>query len=109
MTPHTAEAMRDTGQQMALFKAGPEWSAQAIHFLRLFLTEHVAAGEDEFTFEQFRLHAEQCGLKAPASLNAWGALPRIAIAAGICQPTSKVVKASRPASHARMIRVWRAA
>lgn len=108
MQLQTAETLKDNGQQLALWKAGPDWTSQAIHMLRVYATQLIASGEPTFTFEQFRIYALECGLPEPASINAWGALTKSAQHAQICRPTDRYIKATRPQSHARVIRVWRA-
>lgn len=105
----TAIERRDNGQQRALWKAGNPWVEQALNSLRLFLCDRMDDGCELFTFEQFRIYAEEQGLPEPASINAWGALTKSAVAAGLCKATDQFIKANRPASHARMIRVWRVA
>lgn len=105
----TAIERRDNGQQLALWKAGNPWIEKALDHLRLFLCDRVDDGYECFTFEQFRIYAEQQGLEAPASINAWGALTKSAVKAGLCIGTDRFIKANRPESHARMIRVWRVA
>ena len=102
----TAVERKDLGQQLALFKAGPDWTAQAIECLRRFLAARADDCEHLFTFEQFRLYAEQEGLPMPLSINAWGALTRTAQKLGICYPTEQFIRATRPESHARIIAVW---
>lgn len=104
----TAQQRKDTGQQLALFKAGKNWTNQAIACLRRFIEDRADDGEHLFTFEQFRIYAEESGLPKPDSINAWGALTKSAQLARICMPTDQFIKAQRPESHARMIRVWRA-
>lgn len=105
----TTEAIerRDTGQALALAKTGHLWVDQALDHLRLFLCDRMDDGMELFTFEQFRIYAEQAGLAEPASINAWGAFTRSAVAAKLCEGTDRFIKATRPESHARMIRIWR--
>lgn len=103
----TAIDRRDKGQQLALLKTGPEWSKQAMDYLRMFVCDRMDDGMELFTFEQFRIYAEQAGLPVPFSINAWGAFTRTAATSGLCIATDQYIKATRPESHARAIRVWK--
>jgi hypothetical protein len=103
----TAIERKDTGQALALAKTGNLWVDQALDHLRLFLCDRMDDGMELFTFEQFRIYAELQGLHEPASINAWGAFTRSAVAAKLCEATDRYIKATRPESHARMIRIWR--
>lgn len=106
----TAADRRDAGQQLSILRSGPEWVEAAMFALRRYIDcrRRTQAG-DEFTFEQFRTWSVEMGLlDEPASLNSWGMLPRIAARRGIVEYTGRVREARRPASHARMIRIWRA-
>lgn len=107
MTATIAQQRKETGQQLALLKTGPEWSAKAMDYLRQFVCDRMDDGEHLFTFEQFRIYAEQAGLEVPLSINAWGAFTRTAASCGLCIATDQYIKATRPESHARVIRVWR--
>ncbi|MEN9885501.1 MAG: Burkholderia phage Bp-AMP1 [Pseudomonadota bacterium] len=107
MTATIAQQRKQTGQQLALLKTGPEWTQQAMDYLRMFVCDRMDDGCELFTFEQFRIYAEQAGLPVPLSINAWGAFTRTAAASGLCFPTDTYIKATRPESHARAIRVWK--
>jgi hypothetical protein len=107
MTANIAQQRKETGQQLALLKTGPEWSKQAMDYLRMFVCDRMDDGMELFTFEQFRIYAEQAGLEVPLSINAWGAFTRTAASSGLCIATDTYIKATRPESHARAIRVWR--
>lgn len=100
------------GQFKAASKRGRDgslWLPLALNRLRGYLqTIRSNIGNSEFTFEQFRAHAEQSMWPAPASVNAWGALPAQAAKAGLCEWTGRVTEARRPSSRARLIKVWRA-
>jgi hypothetical protein len=108
--PHatTAERRKDYGQSLSLMKTGDDWIAKALECLQQFINTRADDGEIFFNFEQFRIYALASGLEEPASINAWGALTRSAVFAKMCEGTERFVKAERPESHARMIRVWRA-
>lgn len=108
----TTEAVyrKEIGQQLAITKAGEDWKSEALAALRAYIAIRKASGGTDFTFENFRVWAEQNGaIFPPASVNAWGSLPRSAVKAGICLPTGRVCKAHRPSSHSRLIRIWEAA
>jgi len=109
--PHatTAERRKDYGQSLSLMKTGDAWIAKALERLQQFINTRADDGEIYFNFEQFRIYAIDSGLEQPASINAWGALTRCAVAAKMCEGTEQFIKATRPESHARMIRVWRIA
>lgn len=92
------------GQQLSLLRSGPEWTTQAMVMLNRFLDQRPG----DFTFEQFRVWATESGfLDEPASVNAWGSLPRIAKSARLIEYTGRVTEAERPESHGRLIRKWR--
>ena len=104
----TAIDRQHYGQQLAITKAGIDWQSEALSALRAYLV--IRGDGAEFTLEDFRVWAESTGvIFPPASINAWGSVPKAAVRAGICRPTGKVKKAQRPESHARLIRVWEAA
>lgn len=109
MQTATAQQRKENGQQLALWKAGDEWSKQALDYLRRYLELRADDGHHLFTFEQFRMFAERDGLPMPMSINAWGAFTKTAFNSGLCVPTDQYIKATRPESHARVIRVWRIA
>lgn len=106
----TGEQLKREGQALATDHAGDKWTTVALAHLRLF----IAAQKDEdgnalpFTFDGFRQWAIDCGMSEPVSVNAWGALPRAAMCAGLCLPTGQFAKAGRVQAHARMLRMWRA-
>lgn len=108
-TTGAAVRRKEYGQDLAAMKAGSAWINKALDYLRIFINDRMDDGCELFTFEQFRIFAEQAGLEEPASINAWGALTKSAQKAGLCKGTDSFIRAGRPASHARMIRVWRVA
>lgn len=101
----SALARKSNGQWLALKRAGKLWIEDTLCDLERFLKSH----EGDFTFEQFRLWCLVHERKQPESVNAWGALTRVAFHRGICKWTGRVAQAKRPASHARLIKVWEAA
>lgn len=105
----TAKTRKEAGQQLAMFNSGL-WRETVLDLLRRFAKARRNNGIPDFTMDHFRSWAEtHTQLKAPHSLNAWGALPRLAMKAGIIKPTGMIDTAKRPASHGRLVRVWRAA
>jgi hypothetical protein len=114
-TGPSARQLKHEGQQMALFGAGSAWVAEAIAALRLFIMrkkrEHGGAAVAGlfFTFDEFRAWAEEHRMvERPVSLNAWGALPRIAMRQNLIEPTNTYAVAQRPLSHGRTVKIWRA-
>jgi hypothetical protein len=99
---------KESGQQLALFLE-PEWKDAVLLELRGWLAIHKAQGHSTMTFEQFRHEARN----QPASFKAWGALPRVACAAGLLAPMkhpdgSPVVRAAESVkTHGHCVRVWR--
>lgn len=109
----TAQELKEAGQKLALEHSGLPWLDQAMKALRLYcnlLKRRAYRGEDspEFTMEEFRVYViEGKMLPEPKSLNAWGALPRVAVAEGLIEFTGEVTNAFRPKSHGRLVKVWR--
>jgi hypothetical protein len=101
-----ARQRKERGQLAALQSAGPDWLALVLARLPAFLVKVNGA---DFTFEQFRNHCEAEKVPAPKSVNAWGSVPKVARKAGLVVFTGEVRNTTRPASHARLIKVWRAA
>jgi hypothetical protein len=106
-----ARDRKRNGQFRAMKRAGQQWASKALDMLAEWLAERQRNGTGatvDFTFEDFRLFAEGNRLPAPASLNAWGALPTAAKKLGLCAQTGRAEAAKRPESHGRLINVWRA-
>lgn len=104
-----AMTRKSNGQFKALKHAGRKWQTDMIAVLRKYLFHRGQAsvcGKPEFTFEEFRVYAEMTGHPAPASVNAWGALPLCACRAGICKWTGRVSAGVRAESHGRLLKVW---
>lgn len=112
MTLNAAASLsaKASGQQLALDMSG-EWPARALQELRAWLVTHAAEGWKTITMEQFRAVA----LNVPSSHKAWGALPRLACAAGLLEPMTHAdgSPVARPAesvrTHGHFVRVWRIA
>lgn len=115
-TETAARQRKESGQALALANAGRAWTDRAIKSLRYYLAnlkaEHGLNNINEyplFTFEEFRVWATgNKFLSEPSSVNAWGALPRIAKREGLVDFSGMVTEAKRPQSHSRSIRLWRA-
>jgi len=99
----TGEMLKANGQTQALRRAGSAWLSHAIGELEDWLTELYVAGRRWITMDEFRASG-RC--PEPASPNAWGALPRNAVRAGLIQPSLLSEKAKRLAAHARRVRLW---
>jgi hypothetical protein len=104
----SAQERKLNGQFAAARRAGQRWKDDMMIALRRYIAilEGGSCGKPDLTFEGFRMYCEAERLPKPDSMNAWGSLPRVAVAAGIVLPTDRVLNAVRPASHARLIRVW---
>jgi len=89
-------ALRDAGTNSVLDK-NQEWALRAERFLHL-----LAVSGWDFTAEDV---TEEIG--APPHPNLMGAVFLRASKAGYIVPTGRVVRASRDARHASMLRVWR--
>jgi len=96
------EALKERGQQLALFNAGEVWQDHAMAQLRRF-----AAQRGEFTMEQFRYEFLTQGNDEPPSPNCWGALTTAAQRAGVIEHTGKYVKAVSARTRAHRVSVWK--
>lgn len=99
---------KSNGQFLAAQKAGKIWQSNTLDALRKFLSVRKAGITGCFTFEEFRLHCEARYLAKPDSVNAWGALPKAACKAYLCEWTGRYEVAMRPEAHSRTIKVWAA-
>ena len=99
------EYLKTKGQNKAEANSG-EWKYAALILLRRFIDKLRGEGVRDFTFDEFRTWALGRELDDPPHLNAWGALPRKAVAEGLIQPTDNMRKAQRVDAHARLVRVW---
>lgn len=101
-------ASKRSGQQLALDVSG-DWPETVLVELRAWLADHRAKGHDTMTMEQFRAQA----VHQPASFKAWGALPRLACAAGLLEAMTHAdgSPVARPAesvrTHGHFVRVWK--
>lgn len=103
-----SQAGKRAGQQLALDVSG-EWPEIVLAELRAWLEDHRAQGNATMTMEQFRVQA----VNQPASFKAWGALPRLACAAGLLEalthddgsPVARPAESVR--THGHFVRVWK--
>lgn len=94
-------ALKREGQQRAAEHAGPSWASEILGALRLWCAPRRG---QHIVIEDFR---QQVPLSLqPRSAKAWGAVPRLAVAAGLIQPTDRYVAARSPRTHAHMVRQW---
>jgi hypothetical protein len=103
---NTGRALKEQGQQLALFNAGASWVEKTLEKLREFCAHLKQSGQTKFRFEQFRAAASDLGLEQPASHKAWGAIPRQAVKAKIISPTNEYQPAQSEKTHAHPVRVW---
>jgi hypothetical protein len=101
--------LKADGMQRALDFAG-DWHERVLLELRGWCAIERARGLSTMTVEQFRTASRN----QPASHKAWGALPRLACAAGIIEPKfiagtdqQERVRAASPKTHAHEVKVWR--
>lgn len=99
-------ALKENGQQLALFNAGHGWATEAVQRMHAFCAIRKAAGKGRFRFEEFVRWAQEAGLPAPASSNAWGSLPRLMVKEGLVEWTGEYENARSPKTHAHPVKVW---
>lgn len=101
------ESLKATGMQLALDYSG-DWAEEVVDELAAWLHAQKRMGLTTITIEQFRGRA----ICKPASANAWGSLPRLAIKAGLIAPhwvapgVQMRVKAASPKTHAHEVKSW---
>jgi len=103
----SASLRKSNGQFLAARKAGKLWQENALVALERFIRVSQGDVTGDFTFEDFRTWCQVQSMLEPDSLCAWGALPAVACKRGMCEWTGRVTTATRPASHGRLIKVWR--
>ena len=97
-------ALRDEGAQIALANAGDEWHDLA---MTLTLKYFAAVGERGALFEDARAYAVACGISAPPSPNAWGAVALDLSKKNRITRTGVMLPSKTAKSHARAQPVWR--
>jgi hypothetical protein len=95
---------RDLDCARVLRNAGDEWQDRAIALALQFFSQ---AGSRGALFEGARDFALLCGLKAPPSPNAWGAVTLLMARRGLIERTGEWNKSRDVRSHARMQPHWR--
>lgn len=91
---------------MALEFAGDEWRELAIRLCRRWFQQ---AGPQGGLFEDARAYAMACGLWAPPSPNAWGAVTLTMTRRGTIVKTGEFRSSKSARSHYRAQPVWRLA
>lgn len=102
------QALKEAGQQLALFHAGSDWAETTIERLKAFCLERKLAGRLNFRFEEFVQVLKSSGCDQPPSPNAYGALPRIACRDGLIQFTGQYENARSPKTRSHPVKIWRA-
>lgn len=101
------ESRKSRGMQLALDYSG-DWADEVLGELAAWLWAQKRIGLTTITVEQFRAQAR----RQPASANAWGSLPRMAMKAGLIAPhmvapgVQMRVKAASPRTHAHEVKSW---
>jgi Zn-dependent protease with chaperone function len=98
MTTHEGLALGHEAAHAAANNAGETWTAQAYSAFVSYALTHLA-----FTTEEVRL--ANTDLPEPPDMRAWGAIPRMAKAAGIVTPAGWV-RANSRAVHGMVVTLW---
>jgi len=107
LNPATGQALKEAGMQLALDNSG-DWSIRVIAEFREWLQRQRDRGLTFVTIEEFRSSAAA----QPASANAWGSLPGIAIKAGLIAPRWAApgiqdrAPAASPRTHGHEVKRW---
>ena len=96
--------LRDAGAEIALANAGADWHDMATALVLKFFSE---AGWNGALFEDARAYAMKCGIGAPPSSNAWGALALALSKRNLITRTGVLLPSKAVRSHARSQPVWR--
>jgi hypothetical protein len=99
----TGDARRD--RDIAQVLEHQPWTLIAHVTKHLATYSKVYAGM-EFTAQDFREAYGRMGGHEPTHPNAWGALFRNALKAGLIQATGRYRKSTAPASHSRMVQIY---
>jgi hypothetical protein len=96
--------LRDEGAKLALENAGENWHDTAVDLaVKYFKT----VGMKGALFEDVRKYAVACGIGAPPSPNAWGAVALAMSKREIIVKTGAFLPSKDNRSHARSQPVWR--
>lgn len=101
----SGQALKVQGQN-ATAASNSSWMADVLQLLNFWAKGCKACGVTEFVFEDFRAALTNVGIAPPKSHKAWGAVPRVAVKAGLIAPTDKYRPATSPKTHAHPVRVW---
>lgn len=96
---------KQLGLDLVTENAG-DWMDYIIEKLRAFCKVRKSIGRAKFRMEEMRKLAEDLNWTMPHSANAWGALPRIALKAGLIRFTGEFVPAQSRRTHGHPVRVW---
>jgi hypothetical protein len=96
--------LRDEGAKIALLNAGADWHDNAIALVLKYFAE---AGWRGALFEDAREYAIRCGIGAPPSPNAWGAVALAMSKRNLITKTGAMLPSRAIRSHARSQPVWR--
>lgn len=96
--------LRDEGAKKALENAGANWHEVAI---TLAVKYFKTVGVNGALFEDVRKYAVTCGLRAPPSPNAWGAVALDMSKKKMIIRTGDFLPSKDSRSHARSQPVWR--
>jgi len=99
-------ALRDAGAISALENAGEDWHDMAVSLTLKYFGE---AGWEGALFEDAREYATKCGIGAPPSPNAWGAVALALSKRNLITRTGAMLPSKAVRSHARAQPVWRLA
>lgn len=99
----TAAQLRDQGVQAVLDFAGEPWTEVAIavchRYFRFYPGDHL--------FEEAKQYAIRCGVFAPSSPNAWGAVCLTMARRNIIVKTGQYANSTGLHSHGRANPLWR--
>jgi hypothetical protein len=104
----TGESLKTAGMQTALDHAGEKWTASTLDKLRAFCKARKDMGAPAFRFEEFVSVAKDRGWPMPPSSNAFGALPRLAVRAGLIRFTGQYENAKSPKTRCHPVKIWMA-
>jgi hypothetical protein len=101
-------ALKERGQEIALFHSGEDWVSYILEKLRAFCKARKELGMPVFRFEEFREVADITGWELPKSHKAWGALPALACRRGLIRWTGQHVPAKSRKTHGHYVKTWAA-
>lgn len=99
----TGKELKAEGQSRSRKRAGSDWLAKSLDKFKEYCEGEYINGNQDVDIDGFRARGL---VPEPASVFAWGSLPRAAVKAGFIRPTNLVRNATRPQAHARPIKLW---